>query len=96
MTTAILQPDHDALLNRGFAALQTAYRMPDVAPAIDEARAWCKQLVLSRHKNFPAAAWSLPKPALSKRAKLALAFHAIGSKYLPFLRLGPRATGKAA
>lgn len=96
MTTAILQPDHDALLNRGFAALPAAYRMPAVAPTIDEARAWCKQLVLSRHKNFRTAAWFLSEPALSNRAKLALAFHAIRSKCLPFLRLGPRAIGKAA
>ncbi|HTW62546.1 MAG TPA: squalene synthase HpnC [Terracidiphilus sp.] len=36
------------------------------------------------------------RPALSKRSKLALALRAIGGKALPFLRLGARATGKAA
>jgi squalene synthase HpnC len=36
------------------------------------------------------------RPALSRRSKLALALRAIGGKALPFLRLGARATGKAA
>jgi squalene synthase HpnC len=36
------------------------------------------------------------RPALSRRSKLALALRAIGGKALPFLRLGVRATGKAA
>jgi phytoene/squalene synthetase len=36
------------------------------------------------------------RPEISKRSKLALALRAIGGKALPFLRLGPKTTGKAA
>ncbi|MGA7340455.1 MAG: squalene synthase HpnC [Terracidiphilus sp.] len=36
------------------------------------------------------------RPSISKGSKLALALRAIGGKALPFLRLGPRTTGKAA
>ena len=61
MTTAILHPDNDALLRRGWAALPASYRMPDVAPTLDEARAWCKQLAESHYENFHVATWFLPK-----------------------------------
>jgi phytoene/squalene synthetase len=36
------------------------------------------------------------RPSISKPKKLALAMRALSSKLLPFLRLGPRATGNAA
>jgi squalene synthase HpnC len=61
MTTAVVQPDNDALLNRGWAALPASYRMPTVAPALDEARAWCKRLAESHYENFHVATWFLPK-----------------------------------
>ena len=61
MTTAILHPDNDALLRRGWAALPASYRMPDVAPTLEEARAWCKQLAESHYENFHVATWFLPK-----------------------------------
>jgi squalene synthase HpnC len=61
MTTAILHPDNDALLRRGWDALPASYRMPDVAPTLDEARAWCKQLAESHYENFHVATWFLPK-----------------------------------
>jgi squalene synthase HpnC len=61
MTTAILHPDNDALLRRGWAALPASYRMPEVAPALDEARAWCRQLAESHYENFHVATWLLPK-----------------------------------
>jgi squalene synthase HpnC len=61
MTTAILHPDNDALLRRGWAALPASYRMPDVAPTLDEARAWCRQLAESHYENFHVATWFLPK-----------------------------------
>ena len=46
MTTATVQPetqkpDKDELIARGWAALPASYRIPEVAPTLDEARAWC-------------------------------------------------------
>jgi squalene synthase HpnC len=61
MTTAILHPDNDALLRRGWAALPASYRMPDVAPSLEQARAWCRQLAESHYENFHVATWFLPK-----------------------------------
>jgi squalene synthase HpnC len=51
----------DELLARGWAALPVSYRIPDVAPTLDEARAWCKQLAESHYENFHVASWFLPK-----------------------------------
>ena len=50
-----------ALIARGWAALPASYRMPEVAPSLDEARAWCKQLAESHYENFHVAIWFLPK-----------------------------------
>jgi squalene synthase HpnC len=65
MTTATLHPDNDALdnnaLDRGWAALPVSYRMPAVAPSLNEARAWCRQLAESHYENFHVATWLLPK-----------------------------------
>ena len=35
--------------------------MPDVAPTLEEARAWCKRLAESHYENFHVASWFLPK-----------------------------------
>jgi squalene synthase HpnC len=51
----------DELLARGWAALPASYRIPDVAPSLDEARAWCKRLAESHYENFHVASWFLPK-----------------------------------
>ena len=51
----------DELLARGWAALPESYRIPDVAPPLSEARAWCKQLAESHYENFHVATWFLPK-----------------------------------
>ncbi|MGD0478734.1 MAG: squalene synthase HpnC [Terracidiphilus sp.] len=59
-TTA--QPTTDKLLARGWAVLPPGYRIPDVAPTLDEARAWCHQLAESHYENFHVATWFLPKP----------------------------------
>jgi squalene synthase HpnC len=63
--TATLKPetrvevlDEEALLARGWAA---SYRIPEVAPALNEARAWCKRLAESHYENFHVASWFLPK-----------------------------------
>jgi squalene synthase HpnC len=51
----------DALIARGWAALPAEYRIPDIAPALDEARAYCKRLAESHYENFHVASWFLPK-----------------------------------
>jgi squalene synthase HpnC len=51
----------DALLARGWASLPQSYRPPDVAPSLDEARAWCRQLAETHYENFHVASWFLPK-----------------------------------
>ena len=61
MTTATLQPDNDALIARGWAALPASYRIPEVAPSLGEARAWCKRLAESHYENFHVASWFLPQ-----------------------------------
>ena len=50
----------EELLARGWAALPESYRIPEVAPTLDEARAWCKRLAESHYENFHVASWFLP------------------------------------
>ncbi len=69
MTPATLHATQDAstqaaLLTRGWAALPASYRMPDAAPSLAEAQAWCRQLAESHYENFHVATWFLPKPLI--------------------------------
>jgi len=50
----------DESLALGWAALPTSYRIPDVAPTLDEARAWCRHLAETHYENFHVASWFLP------------------------------------
>lgn len=52
---------HEELIARGWAALPPAYRIPEVAPTLEEARAYCKKLAESHYENFHVASWFLPK-----------------------------------
>jgi squalene synthase HpnC len=66
MNAATVRPDNHSLQNeellaRGWAALPAAYRIPDVAPTLDEARAYCRRLAESHYENFHVATWFLPK-----------------------------------
>jgi squalene synthase HpnC len=71
MTTEIVEPkkdtpgknapSQDELLASGWAALPADYRIPDVAPTLEEAQAWCKQLAESHYENFHVASWFLPR-----------------------------------
>lgn len=75
MKTAILQPDKQhstagQLIARGWEALPSSYRMPQTAPALEEAQAWCRQLAESHYENFHVASWFLPE-------KLRPHFHSI-------------------
>lgn len=66
MTTATQQSGNtpmsrEALIERGWAALPPAYRIPEVAPTLEEARAYCKHLAETHYENFHVASWFLPK-----------------------------------
>jgi len=58
------------LLARGWAVLPASYRIPEQAPTLDEALAWCRGLAESHYENFHVATWFLP-------AQLRPHFHAI-------------------
>jgi squalene synthase HpnC len=51
----------EELIARGWAALPESYRIPEVAPALDEARAYCQRLAESHYENFHVASWFLPE-----------------------------------
>ncbi len=66
MTTATTEPetgalDRSLLIQRGWAALPASYRIPELAPTLAEAQAWCKQLAQSHYENFHVGSWFLPK-----------------------------------
>jgi squalene synthase HpnC len=60
-TTKYETLDENELIARGWAALPANYRIPDVAPTLEEARAYCKQLAESHYENFHVDSWFLPK-----------------------------------
>ena len=64
------QPDNEKLLAQGWAVLPAAYRIPDVAPTLEVARAYCQHLAESHYENFHVATWFLPR-------RLRPHFHAI-------------------
>jgi squalene synthase HpnC len=65
-----VRTSQEELIERGWQALPASYRMPEAAPTLDEARAYCKALSESHYENFHVASWFLPK-------KLRPHFHAL-------------------
>ncbi|MGH9518857.1 MAG: hypothetical protein ACRD2D_04375, partial [Terriglobales bacterium] len=61
MIPATLYSEKDALIQQGWDALPPSYRMPAVAPSLDAARAWCRNLAESHYENFHVASWFLPR-----------------------------------
>jgi len=59
-TTPRVRSQED-LITRGWAALPASYRIPEIAPTLEEARAWCKHLAETHYENFHVASWFLPK-----------------------------------
>ncbi|HZP04772.1 MAG TPA: squalene synthase HpnC [Terracidiphilus sp.] len=49
------------LLARGWAALPPEYRIPETAPTLEEARAYCRRLAESHYENFHVVTRFLPK-----------------------------------
>jgi squalene synthase HpnC len=52
--------ENNELVARGWAALPAAYRIPETAPTLEEARAYCRRLAESHYENFHVATWFLP------------------------------------
>jgi squalene synthase HpnC len=63
MSIASPQSDKEeaALIEGGWAALPASYRIPEVAPTLREARAYCKHLAETHYENFHVASWFLPR-----------------------------------
>ena len=71
MTTATVHPDPgttrtnqlnpEELVARGWAALPPSYRMPETAPTLAEARAWCNGWQSRTTRIFTWPSWFLPK-----------------------------------
>jgi squalene synthase HpnC len=70
IATKSSQLEGEDLIARGWAALPPSYRIPDKAPTLEEARAWCKHLAETHYENFHVATWFLPE-------RLRPHFHAI-------------------
>jgi squalene synthase HpnC len=51
----------EALAEQGWKALPASYRIPEKAPTLVEARAWCQHLAETHYENFHVATWFLPK-----------------------------------
>ena len=49
------------LIEKGWAALPPEYRIPDVAPTVEAARAWCRRLSETHYENFHVVSWLLPQ-----------------------------------
>jgi squalene synthase HpnC len=47
-------------LDRGWAALPASYAIPDQAPSLGEAQAYCERLARTHYENFSVATWLLP------------------------------------
>ena len=62
MTTATNESgNYNELIERGWAALPAAYRIPAEAPTLEQARVYCKHLAETHYENFHVASWFLPK-----------------------------------
>ncbi len=51
----------DAIIESGWASLPPSYRIPDVAPSLEQARAFCQNLAETHYENFHVVSWFLPK-----------------------------------
>jgi len=62
--------NQEILLAQAWAALPASYGIPVVAPTLEEAQAWCRNLAETHYENFHVASWFLPR-------RLRPHFHAI-------------------
>jgi squalene synthase HpnC len=62
MSPATVQQGDEELLELGWASLPASYRIPEVAPSLDDARVYCRRLAESHYENFHVASIFLPEP----------------------------------
>jgi squalene synthase HpnC len=55
-----LSPANPSPVPLGWNALPDSYRIPEVAPSLVEAQAYCERLAKSHYENFSVATWFLP------------------------------------
>jgi squalene synthase HpnC len=60
-TRVCISDKHADLLSAGWAALPSEYRIPDTAPSLADANAYCQRLARSHYENFSVATWFLPR-----------------------------------
>ena len=60
MTNLVTDP-RSAPSSSGWSRLPAAYAIPAVAPSLEDARAYCRQLARSHYENFSVATWFLPR-----------------------------------
>jgi squalene synthase HpnC len=53
-------PSHPLTMDRGWAALPSSYAIPERAPSLAEAQAYCERLARTHYENFSVATWLLP------------------------------------
>ncbi len=58
MSASINNPASTAA--QGWKALPESYRIPEAAPSLKEAQAYCERLAKSHYENFSVATWFLP------------------------------------
>jgi squalene synthase HpnC len=49
------------LIARAWESLPASYRIPEAAPTLEEARAYCRRLAETHYENFHVASWFLPR-----------------------------------
>ncbi|HLW53950.1 MAG TPA: squalene synthase HpnC [Candidatus Angelobacter sp.] len=60
MSASPTNPPSVPLQPLGWNALPDSYRIPSVAPSLEEARAYCERLAKRHYENFSVATWFLP------------------------------------
>jgi squalene synthase HpnC len=60
MSLSPANPSSVPLRPLGWNALPESYRIPDVAPSLAEAQAYCERLAKTHYENFSVATWFLP------------------------------------
>ena len=51
----------EELIERGWSSLPASYRIPEVAPSLENAQAYCRRLAETHYENFHVASWFLPR-----------------------------------
>jgi len=61
MTPVAVAPEAVAGSPAALHGAPEEYRLPNIRPTLDEAKAWCRNLATTHYENFHVATWFLPK-----------------------------------